>query len=101
MHNAHKAIPRFLCFLLSQISAEKIRSYLNRMARILKKDIPIIEHGAAKTQYRKFETNIPRKGTARLQSQFLQSCFCERFLYSSDRSAYSAVGKQEGRSGNI
>jgi hypothetical protein len=24
----------------------------------------------AKTQYQKFETNIPRKGTARLQSQF-------------------------------
>ncbi len=35
----------------------------------------------AKTQYRKFETNIPRKGTARLQSQFLHSCFCERSIY--------------------
>ncbi len=29
----------------------------------------------AKTQYRKFQTNIPRKGTARLQSQFPHSCF--------------------------
>ncbi len=47
----------------------------------------------AKTQYRKFETNIPRKETARLQSQFLHSCFCERFIYSPDRSAYSAAGK--------
>ncbi len=28
----------------------------------------------AKTQYRKFETSIPRKGTTRLQSQFLHSC---------------------------
>jgi hypothetical protein len=34
-----------------------------------------------KTQKRKFETIIPRKGTARLQSQFLHSCFCERFTY--------------------
>ncbi len=51
----------------------------------------------AKTQCRKFETNIPGKGTARLQSQFLHSWFCERFMYSSDRPAYSAVGKQVGR----
>jgi hypothetical protein len=28
----------------------------------------------AKTQYRKFETNLPRKGTARPQSHFLHSC---------------------------
>ncbi len=33
-----------------------------------------------KNQYRKFETNIPRKGTARPQ-QFPHSCVCER-LYS-------------------
>jgi hypothetical protein len=30
---------------------------------------------------RKFETNIPRKGITRLQSQFLHSCFYERFMY--------------------
>jgi hypothetical protein len=47
----------------------------------------------AKTQYRKFETNILRKETARLQSHFLHSCLCERFIYSPDRSAYSAAGK--------
>ncbi len=35
----------------------------------------------AKTLYRKFETNTPRKGTARLQPQFLHSCFCDRFIY--------------------
>jgi hypothetical protein len=46
-----------------------------------------------KIQYRQFETNIPRKGTARLQSQFLHLCFCERFIYSSDRSDYSAAEK--------
>jgi hypothetical protein len=54
----------------------------------------------AKTQYRKFETNIPRKGTARLQSQFLHSCFCERFIYSSDRSAYPAAGNRWAERGN-
>ncbi len=30
----------------------------------------------AKTQYRKLETNIPRKET-----EWLHSCFCERFMY--------------------
>jgi hypothetical protein len=35
----------------------------------------------AKTQYQKFETNIPRKGIARPQSQFPHSCVCERFIY--------------------
>ncbi len=54
---------------------------------------------AAKTQYWKFETNIPRKGTARPQSQFPHSCVCERFIYSHDRSAsYSAAGKYVERS---
>jgi hypothetical protein len=45
----------------------------------------------AKTQYRKFETYIPRKGIARPQSQFPHSC--ERFIYSHDRSAFSPAGK--------
>jgi hypothetical protein len=39
----------------------------------------------AKTQYRKFETNIPREGIARPQSQ--HSCVSERFIYSQDGSA--------------
>ncbi len=51
-----------------------------------------------KTQYRKFETNIPRKGTVRPQSQFLHLCFCERFIYSHHRSVYSAAGKYVDRS---
>jgi hypothetical protein len=46
----------------------------------------------AKNQYRKFETNIPRKRIARPQSQFPHSCVCERFIYSHDRSANSAAG---------
>jgi len=47
---------------------------------------------AAKTQYRKFETNIPRKGILRPQSQFPHSCVCERFIYYHDWSAYSSAG---------
>ncbi len=41
--------------------------------------VSLLDH-TAKTQYQKFETIIPRKGTARQQSQFLHSCFCERFI---------------------
>ncbi len=48
---------------------------------------------SAKTQYRKLETNIPRNGIARPQSQFPHSCVCARIIYSHDRSAYSAAGK--------
>ncbi len=45
----------------------------------------------------KIRTNVPRKVTARLQSRFLHSsCSCERFIYSSDRSAYFAAGKHAG-----
>jgi len=46
----------------------------------------------AKTKYRNFETNIPRKGISGSQSQFPHSCFCERFIYSHHRSPYSAGG---------
>jgi hypothetical protein len=48
------------------------------------------------TQYRKLKPNIPRKVNARIQSQFLHLCLCERFIYSPDRSAYSAAGKKAG-----
>ncbi len=41
----------------------------------------------------KFETNNPRKRIAPPQSQFPHSYVCERFIYSHDRSAYSAAGK--------
>jgi hypothetical protein len=49
----------------------------------------VVPH-TAKTQYRKVKTNIPRKGIERPQSQ---SCVCDRFIYSHDRTAYSAIGK--------
>jgi hypothetical protein len=60
-----------------------------------KTDTPIVR--TAKTQYRKFETNIPRKGIARPQPQFPYSCVCERFIYSHNWSDYSATGKYVGR----
>jgi hypothetical protein len=42
---------------------------------------PILIH-TAKTKYRNFETNIPRKGISGSQFQFLHSCvWCERFIY--------------------
>jgi len=51
----------------------------------------------AKTQCRKFETNIPRKGIAQGQSQFPHSCVCARLICSQYRSAYSAAGKYVDR----
>ncbi len=47
---------------------------------------------SAKNQYRKFETYIPRKGTAQPQCQFPHSSVCELFIYSHDRSCCSAAG---------
>ncbi len=58
----------------------------------LNSSVQFVQFVTAKTQYRKFETNVPRKGTERPQFQFLHSCFCERFIHSHDRSAYSAAG---------
>jgi hypothetical protein len=43
--------------------------------------IKVILTLTAKTQYRKFETNIPRKGIARPQSQFPHSGVSEQFIY--------------------
>ncbi len=43
-------------------------------------------HNTLQRQFtKKFETTINRNETARPQSQFLHSCFCERFIYSHDR----------------
>ena len=44
----------------------------------------------AKTKWRKFGTNIPRKGIS--GPQFPHSCVCERIIYSHDGSAFSAGG---------
>ncbi len=54
----------------------------------------------AKTQYRKFKTNIPRKGIAGPQSQFPHSCFWERFIYSHVPFACSAAGNMWTDPGN-
>ncbi len=43
-------------------------------------ELYLVTH-TAKTQYQNFDTNVPRKGTVRPQSQFLHSCFCERFIF--------------------
>jgi hypothetical protein len=51
-----------------------------------------VQYNIAKNQFRKFETNNPRKGITLPQSQFPHSCVCERLIYSHDRSAYSAAG---------
>ncbi len=40
----------------------------------------------AKTKYRNFETNIPRKGISGSQSHFPHSCVYECFIYFHDRS---------------
>jgi hypothetical protein len=50
----------------------------------------------AKTQHRKFETKIPRKGIARPQSQCPHSCVCKRLIYSQDRSAYISLQENMG-----
>ncbi len=42
----------------------------------------------AKTKWRKFETNIPRKGISGSQSQFPHSCVCDRIIYSHGGSAF-------------
>ncbi len=46
----------------------------------------------AKTKYRNFETNIPRKEISGSQSQFPHSCVTERFIYSHHCSPYSSGG---------
>jgi hypothetical protein len=48
-------------------------------------------------KYRKFETDIPRKEIARALSQFSHACVYDRFIYSHNRSAYSAAGKYVDR----
>jgi hypothetical protein len=58
-------------------------------------------HCTAKNQYRKCETNIPRKVIARPQSQFPHSCICKRFIYSHNRSACSAAGNMGNDPWNI
>jgi hypothetical protein len=55
----------------------------------------------AKNQYRKLETNIPRKGIERPESQFPHSYGFEGFINSHHRSAYSAAVNMWTDPGNI
>ncbi len=48
---------------------------------------------------RNFDLCIPRKGTARPQSQFPHSCVCERFIYSHDRYTNFSAAEYADRSG--
>ncbi len=47
---------------------------------------------------RNFDLCIPRKGTARPQSQFPHLCVCERFIYSHDPSTYFPAAEYADRS---
>ena len=55
----------------------------------------------AKTNYRNFETNIPRIGISGSQSQLPHSCVCVRFIHSHDRPACSAGGNLKTAPGSI
>jgi hypothetical protein len=55
----------------------------------------------AKNQHRKSETNIPRKGIAQPQSEFLHSCVCELFMYSQDRSTFFRQQNRQINRGNL
>jgi hypothetical protein len=50
---------------------------------------------------RNFDLCIPRKGTARPQSQFSQPCVCKRFIYSHDRSPIFLQQNMQTDRGNI
>ncbi len=68
-------------------------SRLNNQTLSIFISLTVLKEYTAKTQYLKFEINILRKGIARPQSQFLHSGFRDRFIYSHDRSVYSAAEK--------
>ncbi len=86
--------PASLCSLATQFQTQFLESIPCPIAGL---KFPTLEFwtqaNTANTQFFTFETNIPRKGIVRPQSQFPHSCVCERFIYSHDRSAYSAAGK--------
>ena len=55
----------------------------------------------APTLQRQFRLYIPFLGIARPQPLFPQSCVCERFIYSQDRSTYFLQQKRQTHRGNI
>ncbi len=48
---------------------------------------------AVNALYQKSDLCILRNETVWPRSQFLHSCICEQFIYSQDKSAYSAAAK--------
>jgi hypothetical protein len=78
--------------IASLISA--VLSYLQRHQAKSSRESP----QTAKTQYRKFETIISRKGIERPESKIPHSCVFERFIYSHDWYAYFATEKHVDRS---
>ncbi len=68
-----------------------IQRGLHLHVNYISRSISRIARLTAKTLHRKFETNIPKNETGMPRSQFLHSCFGERFIYSHYRSAYSAT----------
>ncbi len=63
--------------------------------------LPIYSSTLQKNNTESWTANIPRKGIARPQSQFLQSCVCERLIYSHDRSAFLLQENMWTDPGNI
>jgi hypothetical protein len=94
-----------LCFIRSS-SISLLQTLLNRKktaaALSIKCQWTKVGH-IAKNQYRKSETNIPRKGIVNVQpqSEFLHSCVCERFIYSQDLSTYFLQQNRQINPGNI
>ncbi len=82
---------KFCCFCFIKISTALLSYYCLVQLQFIFLNLTLTLY-TAKTVYRNFETNIPGNETARPQSQFQHSCFCERFIYSHDQSAYSAAG---------
>jgi hypothetical protein len=78
--------PMFFTSSLTNFNAEadlthrRFKFTFHLVYYLVKLIYPADTHCNAKTHYRKCEANIPRKETARLQSQFLHSCFCERVI---------------------
>ncbi len=64
----------------------KSKNYVLSITFVLSPPTLVAARTHSETQYRKFETNTPRKGIVQPQSQFPHSCVCERFIYSHDRS---------------
>jgi hypothetical protein len=87
-------------FFFFFISADNFSANVSIEQRVQLSERYWIEY-TAKTKYRNFETNIPRKGISGSQSQFPQSCVCEWFIYSHDWSAYSAGGNMYTDPGTI